>query len=349
MRPSSSLNPRPTVLPPLKPASTGSQISSRTSESTLPRRFAVSRARPYAPHLTPLSSPFRQHIPAKERLFGWTPASSSRVPLAGPIPADMDRIRDVLTFAWADGTLETYGSGLLVYHVFCDNKRVTERDRCPAPALLISAFVSTLSGSYAGSTVTGYVSAVRAWHIIHGASWTMKKDELDALLRAAERLQPPSSKTKKRLPYTVEIIEDLLSHLDLSTALDCAVAACLTTTFYSAARLGEFTVRTLTSFNPTIHVKPSDVRKERDRNNLEQTAFFLPSTKSAPQGESVFWSRQIGPSNPEALFTAHLALNKSLIATLELIKSCCTMSCRYGKTTSSRFPERNTPMDRHRL
>ncbi len=173
----------------------------------------------------------------------------------------MDCIHDVLTFAWADGTLETYSSGLLVYHVFCDNKHVAEHNRCPAPALLISAFVSTLSGSYAGSTVTGYVSVVRAWHNIHGASWTMKKDELDALLRAAERLQPPSSKTKKQLPYTVEIIEDLLSHLDLLAALDCAVAACLTTTFYSAARLGEFTVRTLMSFNPTIHVKPSDIRK----------------------------------------------------------------------------------------
>ncbi len=144
MHPSSNLNPCPTVLPPLKPALTGSQISSPTSESTLPLRFAVSRARPYTPHLTPLSSLFQQHIPAKECLFVWTPASSSRVPLAGLIPADIDHIREVLTFAWADGTLKTYGSGLLVYHVFCDNKHVAEHNCCPAPALLISAFVYRL-------------------------------------------------------------------------------------------------------------------------------------------------------------------------------------------------------------
>ncbi|KAJ7648789.1 hypothetical protein DFH06DRAFT_1423530, partial [Mycena polygramma] len=71
----------------------------------------------------------------------------------------------------------------------------------------------------------------------------------------------------------------------------------------------EFTVRTLTSFDPSIHVKPSDVSDVVDRNNLQQTNFALPRTKSAPEGESVYWAEQNGPTDPKSAFRNHLAVN----------------------------------------
>ncbi len=305
-----SLNPIPTVLPRLSATLSGFHLHLLMSEAVIPQCFAPITARKYKAHLTPRPSPLRPHLPARERVMGWRPAFSCPGVL-GLSGSDMDRLRSIISFAWTDGTLESYGTGLLVYHVFCDNKDIAESDCCPASALLISAFVATLSGSYAGSTVAGYLYAVRAWHIVDGTIWSVKQDELDALIQAAERLQPPSSRRKKRAPYTVKILEDLVSKLDLTVALDCAVAACLTTTFYSAARLGEFTVKTLTAFDASLHVKPADISQVQDHNNLEQTAFFLPSTKSAPQaGESVFWSRQNGSLDPECLLKAHLALNK---------------------------------------
>ncbi|KAK0456983.1 hypothetical protein EV421DRAFT_1887059 [Armillaria borealis] len=82
---------------------------------------------------------------------------------------------------------------------------------------------------------------------------------------------------------------------------------CLTTTFYSAARLGEFTIPTLLSFNPDTHVAQKHVCQVHDRNGLEQTAFFLPRTKAAPMGEDIYWSSQSGASDPLTLLTNHFS------------------------------------------
>jgi hypothetical protein len=45
-----------------------------------------------------------------------------------PSASDLKRIRDVLVHAWAEGTRETYRSGLLAFHVFCDARGITESD-----------------------------------------------------------------------------------------------------------------------------------------------------------------------------------------------------------------------------
>jgi hypothetical protein len=82
----------------------------------------------------------------------------------------------------------------------------------------------------------------------------------------------------------------------------------------SAVRRGHpykpgLTVKTLTSFDPTIHVKPSDVGEVSDRNGLKQTNFALPRTKSAPHGESVYWAEQAGPIDPKSALHNHLSIN----------------------------------------
>jgi len=89
------------------------------------------------------------------------------------------------------------------------------------------------------------------------------------------------------------------------------VYTCLTTTFYAAARLGEFTVKNLKpgSFHPSTHVTPTHVSSSRDRNNLQTTSFHLPWTKSAPNGEDVYWARQYGATDPESSLEAHMLIN----------------------------------------
>jgi hypothetical protein len=32
----------------------------------------------------------------------------------------------VLTYTWAPGTRQTYGTGLLVFHIFCDSQEIPE-------------------------------------------------------------------------------------------------------------------------------------------------------------------------------------------------------------------------------
>lgn len=222
---------------------------------------------------------------------------------------DLILILNVLSSAWADGTVETYGSSLLSWHVFCDSKTVPEQHRAPALPTLIAIYISTLAGFLSGGTISNYISGIRAWHILHGVEWRMNTAELEALLRAADRLTPASSKRQARMPYTVEILLSLRPFFDLSNPFDAAVWSCLTTLFWSTSRGGEFTVKNLTAFDPVIHVKPSNVSEVTDRNGLRQTNFSLPRTKSAPHGEDVYWAKQNGLADPASAFANHLAIN----------------------------------------
>ncbi|KAJ6477580.1 hypothetical protein C8R45DRAFT_833363 [Mycena sanguinolenta] len=275
---------------------------------------AKRRRAQYPLNLTPLPSSLRPHCLANERLRLWIPSKARNIldALGHPTnmtPEDLARINDTLVHAWAPGTRDTYGSGLLVYHVWHDVRETPEDQRAPASPIILAAWLSSIAGSYAGGTVANYLYGVRAWHILHGLAWDINQIEVDALLSAAARLSPP--KSKKRLPYTVDIIIIILRHLDISIPLHASVFSCLTTSFYSVARVGEFTIRTLTSFDPTLHVKPSDVQDVHDRNNLPMKEFALPSTKSAPLiGEKVAFGPQAGLSDPEAAFKNHLAVNQ---------------------------------------
>ncbi|KAJ7876402.1 hypothetical protein B0H13DRAFT_2236028 [Mycena leptocephala] len=192
---------------------------------------------------------------------------------------DLSLILDVLVNAWAEleGTAGTYGSGLLSFHIFCDSKLVPEVLRAPAASTLrastlVAGFISTLAGFLSGSTISTY---------------------LEVLFRAADRMTPSSSKRQARMPYTTEILCLLHPHFDLSKPLDAAVWGCLTTFYWSTSRGDEFTVKTVC-----------------DRNGFEQTNFFLSRTKSAPHGESVYWAKQNGPTDPKAALANHLSVNK---------------------------------------
>lgn len=167
-----------------------------------------------------------------------------------------------------------------------------------------------MAGLYANSTIGNYVSSVRAWHILHGIEWSLlHENETDALLKAARALSPPSSKRAPREPYTIGAIESIHNHLDLNTPLHAAVFACLTTTFFATARTGEFTVPNLNAFNPLMHIAPQHVSVQHDRQGLEVTNFRLPWTKSAPQGEDVYWAKQNGLADPHSALDHHWRIN----------------------------------------
>ncbi|KAJ6451691.1 hypothetical protein DFH09DRAFT_964839 [Mycena vulgaris] len=285
--------------------------SSPTTEPKLKARGSrSSRPRPYPSRLLLRPSFLRPLCFAGERLYKWRPTTSRfDRQTSGAVPeVDLINVTNILSYSWADGTLETYGSGLLVYHCFCDSRSIADVHRAPTSADLLAAFLAAAAGSYAGKTLEGYLSGVRAWHTIHGMHWAPVKAECDALIRAAAALQPKSA-TKKRRPYTVDIITILLTHLDPDAPLDASVGSCLTTGFYSAARLGELTVKTLDGFDPAIHVKPSNVREETDPRGLEMTVLGLPWTKSKPSGEDIFYATQNNATDPRRSFANYLRVN----------------------------------------
>jgi hypothetical protein len=146
---------------------------------------------------------------------------------------------------------------------------------------------------------------------MHSVPWRIEKTEMEVMLHTADRLTPASSKRKKRRPYTLSFISEVRNQLRLEEPLDAAVFACLTTCFYASARLGEFTVRTLTSFKPNIHVTTRNLSYEQDRNGLKVTVLHLPKMKVAgSEGEDVYWASQNGDSDPTAALQNHLHINQ---------------------------------------
>ena len=159
--------------------------------------------------------------------------------------------------------------------------------------------------------IMGYLSRVRAWHVLHGLPWALEDNEMTTMLRAAEKLTPSTSRKKKRHPYTPAFISVIRSQLDLEKPLDAVVFACLTMCFYASARLGEFTVRTLNSFTLTAHVTMQHLSYDQDRNSLRVTVLRLPRTKVAGnEGEDVYWASQNRDTDPTTALSQHLWVNQ---------------------------------------
>lgn len=215
----------------------------------------------------------------------WRPIAAATQNTAGLTEDDVQRVLTVKSAAWAGGTRGSYSSGLLIFHAYCDLRQVPERERCPAHQSLVLAFIAACAGSYSGLALANNLYAIQAWHMLHGQKWDMTQTEVQAALDGAAALAPATSKRKKREPFTTDLISRLAEGLDLDNPLDAAVNACLKVAFWSMARLGELTVRSIKAFDPDIHVKRSDVRTGRDRGNNEVTVIFIPRTKAASEGE----------------------------------------------------------------
>lgn len=271
---------------------------------------------------------------ARDRLLLWRPpVLSEHVPA---LEAD-SIISQTIACAWQESTLRVYGGGLLHFHAFCDRLDLSESQRTPCSRDLLASFVTAMAGSYAASTISNYVAGLQAWHSIHRLPWNVDKCELTLLLRAADRLAPPSSVKPQRLPYMVDHMTALRAELSLSDPLDAAIWACLTTAFYSCARLGEFTVPSLTTFNPHVHITPNGVREDSDRTGNKVFVFHLPKTKTAPHGQDVSWAPQQGPTDPLAAMQAHLLINFPP-AEAHLFSYCSDQS--HSPLTKTRFLRR---------
>lgn len=281
----------------------------------LPHICPSTQPRPYQVALTPLPSALRPHCLARDRLRLWTPAASrSRTDHTGsPVElsdSDVDRILQVIAHSHAPNTRECYGSGLLVFHIFCDSRNIPESQRCPASSILVLAFLAGCAGMYSGKTLENYFYGIRAWHLLHGLPWSVDQAQASLTLEDAKSLSPPSSSRTKRAPFTISSLLGIHSALNLTTPLHAAVYACLTTSFFTIARTGEFTVPSLKAFDRTTHVTVGDIRHDVDRHGFCVTVFCLPRTKTSPTGEEVYWASQSGLADPRAALTNHLAINR---------------------------------------
>ena len=217
---------------------------------------------------------------ASKRIRLWIPEGSRRSLDDKGHPTnldkqDLEKIRKVIGEAYAPQTRSTYGTGLLVFHLFCDNRDIQEEHRAPVEQTVLASFISMLVGTYGGGTIRNYVYGIRAWHIIHGIKWEVNNDKIETLLRAGHKLSPKESRRNAKKPWTLDYLTEICQRLKQNKPRDAAVLACLTTAFWGTTRLGEVTVKTPNTFDPNTHVKVSDVRYSiRDNNHWGQGVIY---------------------------------------------------------------------------
>ena len=85
--------------------------------------------------------------------------------------------------------------------------------------------------------------------------------QVKAVLTGAAVLAPSTSRCPKRALVMVKLMTQIFERLNFSKPLDAAVASCFSMIFYSVACTGEFTLPTLSAFDPMQHVKPLDISK----------------------------------------------------------------------------------------
>ena len=118
----------------------------------------------YSQHLTPTPSLLHPHCLARDQLQRWTLAPPTPNPLNGPAltQTECDRVMDIMVHAWEEGTCVLYGTGLLMWHCFCNERGVPKEGRAPATQALVSSFMVHLAAAYSGRTIARYINGVRA-------------------------------------------------------------------------------------------------------------------------------------------------------------------------------------------
>ncbi|KAI5992479.1 hypothetical protein EDD15DRAFT_2368252 [Pisolithus albus] len=215
-----------------------------------------------------------------------------------------------------DSTKELYGTGLLVFHVFCDLNNIPDERRCPISSELLAAFLASCAGAHSGSTLANYAAGIHAWHIVHGHHWAINEVEYKATLEGAARLAPSSSKRPRRAPFTTDILSFLHNVLDKDDPRDAAILACITISFFCLARLGEFTVPSIKSFDPKRHITRANYALSHNHEGLPVMVFHLPATKCSPKGETVQCAPQPDPNlDPHRALENHFRLNPAVEST----------------------------------
>lgn len=277
-------------------------------------RTPAGKAQPYRPGTSlDQTSPLRPLVPVAERLVFWKPRGGrSAVDASGrPLPLSEDDLNRVITaqsLGLTKGTCATYGTALLYYHEFCDTRHIAEESRTPISQPLLETFLASLVGSFSRSVADNAHAALKAWHRIHGIEWNIADGTTNLIMRAIH-IEAPVRREARR-PMLVNTLERIRHILDLSTPRDIAFFACLTTTFWATARLGKFVIPSIAAYNPSVHVKPSNVSIKRDASGRHQVHNFrLPRTKVSDAGEDVMWAAQLGDADPFLAFELHLQKN----------------------------------------
>ena len=232
-------------------------------------------------------------------------------------PALLDKAYHATHSTLAPSTQSVYGAGLLRFTQFCDSWKISEQDRMPASAVLLTAFTSQCAGSYLGKTINSWLADLRLWHILNRAPW-YGNDDWVCLARTTAGKQGTAFKRPLWAPVSLEHLHTLRRSLDITDPFHAAVWATALTTFFGCQRLGETTVKSLASFDPAFHVTcNTPVSKHQLSNGSSSMSLRIPCTKTTKQeGASITLTSREDDLCPVAAICNHLAISKDAPATM---------------------------------
>jgi len=261
-----------------------------------------------------MPSPFHPHVLAAERVFKWhTPYSiQCQTHLETVFPqTHLNKLQHVLGEAVMPKTREGWGAGLLRFNQYCDSISLPEEGQMPASELLLALFVANCAaGKVSSSTVDKWLAGIHRGHQVADALW-FSSHLLSQVKKGATKLAPSDSRHPKRCPITLEHLDALRRHLDLTNSFDATVYAVACVAFWACCRLGELLVTSRGAFNLQRDISRGCLKTRGvAKFGRRFTMLHLPKTKTkGQQGEDIYLIDCPLLSNPVNAFEHHLASN----------------------------------------
>jgi len=153
------------------------------------------------------------------------------------------------------------------------------------------------------------MGTLKKLHLMKGLAWNggMK---LELVLQAVDKRAPPSSRLDKRPPVSLEMLELLAEHLDLTDNLDACVFMVACCAFYGQLRLGEIlhTNQDVSTYKPKFNPLFSDLKPPSTKRGSR--ILHVPYSKTLREkGDDVIMARQAGPTDPITAVDNHASVN----------------------------------------
>ena len=160
----------------------------------------------------------------------------------------------------APSTRRSYASAQAQFISFCAQlgKVHASGSPCPADEWTLCLFATFLANRIQHSSIKVYLSGVRALHIEQGFSDPLANClRLQRVVRGIKRCQGSSSSS--RLPITDDLMLLIWRSLDLHLSDHLMFWAACTLGYFGFLRASEFTVPSLASFSPSLHLGVQDI------------------------------------------------------------------------------------------
>ncbi|KAF8573265.1 hypothetical protein K439DRAFT_1665860 [Ramaria rubella] len=220
-------------------------------------------------------------------------------------------------------TRGNWGAGVLCFNQYCDSINIPEEGRMPAPEILLCLFVANYgAGKVTSECITSWLAGIHRWHQIHDVPWFGDKALSLTIRGSLYRLTTSLScqtcsgllSETPRPPVTIQHIECLRNNLDLSNTFDAAVFAVATIAFFGCCQLGELTIPSKHTFDPTYHASRScKVTRGVARHDRQFMTVHIPWSKTFhSKGDDLHLNDTRTSCSPTTALEHHLSVNQNI-------------------------------------